>query len=286
MEQLLNLYGYESVHGTEDETAIADYICEEIVKAGGKYEREGNTIYNFNDKTQPILSAHLDQVKTNGQAVHFAKGPDGIIKAWNSRWQRTSLGADDKNGVWIILQLLKKYPKLNFIISEGEEAGCIGISRLDNTDILSENISDKQFCIVLDRRGNGDVLSGGAGGSYCKTLAQDICNYLEDDKLAVTTGSISDTRTICKYCESVNMSVAYEAAHTANETTDFNRLQELLAYVDRLISGDFVHYSTKPSVYATTTSTNYYQWKNTKTKAKNDDDDDYWDKWRNRYGYY
>ena len=278
MEQLIKLYSFESVYKTDDETAIADYICEEIEKAGGSYRREGNNIYNFSDSVKPILSAHLDQVETNGRAVHFAKDDKGVIKAWNEKWQRTSLGADDKNGVWIILQLIKKYPNLNYIISSGEERGCIGIKHLDDEGILADKISDKQFCIVLDRRGANDVLSGGAGTTYCKTLAQDICNYLQDDRLTVTTGSLSDTATIGRYCESVNMSVAYDSPHTAKETTDFNRLNDILNYIDKLVSGDFVHYSTKPSVYTTYTSTaRLYQTYYGKGKGNVKKQEDLWD---------
>ena len=292
MEQLIKLYSFESVYQTPDEAAIADYICEEIEKAGGSYMREGNNIYNFHDKEKPILSAHLDQVETNGKAVHFAQDDKGIIKAWNEKWQRTSLGADDKNGVWIILQLIKKYPNLNYIISSGEERGCIGINHLDKENVLAENISDKQFCIVLDRRGGTDVLSGGGASTYCKTLAQDICNYLGDDRLTVTTGSLSDTATICKYCESVNMSVAYDSPHTAKETTDFNRLNDILNYVDRLVSGDFIHYSTKPSVYRTSSavstlySTYYGSKGKSNGKTREQIKEDLWDdEYYGRWGY-
>lgn len=256
MKDLLKLYSFESVHGSPDETAIADWICKWLDANGvEEYVRTGNTIYRLGNYEAPILSAHLDQVKTNGKAVKFFMNDAEKIIAFNDKWERTSLGADDKNGVWIILQALKtNRDSLNFIISEGEERGCIGIKKLETEGVLSKLILDTQFCLVLDRRGDKDVLSSGAGTTFCSTLAQDICNYTNDFKVA--SGSVSDTCTLCNYCESVNMSVAYEAPHTANEITDFKRLKEICEHVLDIID-DFVHYSTPPSVYTKQATTTY-----------------------------
>jgi hypothetical protein len=241
MKDLLKLYSFESVHGTPEETAIADWIESFLRDHNIPFTRQGNNLYNLTYEDTPILSAHLDQVKTNGKAEHFVMTPEQHIIAYNKDWERTSLGGDDKNGVWIILKTLLQ-ANVNFIISAGEEVGCVGIKEIDLTPI--EKLDT--FCIVLDRRGSQDVLNGGGSTTYCSTLAQDICNYLRD--MSVTTGSLSDTATICEFCESVNMSVAYEAPHTAKEHTDWRRLQEISSYVLSLVT-DFVHYPTPPEVY-------------------------------------
>lgn len=273
MKDLLKMYSYESVHGSEQEKELADWIGKWLEKHGVEYSRAGNNIYQLEKEGRPILSAHLDQVQTNGRAVHFYQDDQGHIRGYNEKYEQTSLGGDDKNGVWIILKLLEDgITDINFIISAGEESGCIGIKALERTGVL-KSISPSQFCIVLDRRGNKDVLDSGSGGSYCKTLAQDICNYLGD--MSVTSGSLSDTSTICAYCESVNMSVAYEAPHTAAEHTDYNRLLAIKEYVKKLVT-DFVHYSTSPSVYkkVTTTTTYYGTSRRTSSKLFKDDIDD------------
>ena len=245
MKDLLKLYSYESVHKSEDETGICDWICKWLKTHNIKHNRVGNTIYSLDDHG-PILSAHLDQVRTNGKACHFYLTDNNHILAYNDKWQRTSLGADDKNGVWIILKLLEKGRKFSFIISEGEEVGCVGITKLDTSNVLSA-ISSEQFALVLDRKGNTDVLKSGGGTTFCSTLAQAISNYTGHFK--VTTGSISDTKVLCKHCESVNMSVAYFNPHSATEYTDWVALQKILYYVDDLVT-DFVHYSTPPKEYA------------------------------------
>lgn len=256
MKDLLKMYSFESVHNSEQETELADWICNRLNQLGIKdYTRDVNNIYKLNQEGRPILSAHLDQVRTNGRAIHFYQDSQSHIRGYTENFEQTSLGGDDKNGVWIILKLLEEGVKdINFIISAGEECGCLGIKALEKSGVLV-SIDASQFCIVLDRRGSQDVLDCGSGSTYCKTLAQDICNYLHD--MSVASGSLSDTATLSTYCESVNMSVAYEAPHTALEHTDFNRLVKIKEYVKKLVT-DFVHYSTPPTVYNRTRTVKKY----------------------------
>lgn len=277
MKTLLKLYSFESVHNTSDEKALADWLEEWFVKHEVEYTRDGDNFYKLDQYQEPILSAHLDQVKTNGKAEHFYSTPDKHIIAYNKDWERTSLGGDDKNGVWIILKMLEKKLPINFIISAGEEVGCVGIKQLDTGKVLDKIKELDTWCIVLDRRGSNDVLDSGSGSTYCKTLAQDICNYLGD--MSVTSGSLSDTATICEYCESVNMSVAYEKPHQSEEHTNWVRLQCICDYVEQLCT-DFVHYPTDPSVYAKKT---WYYNNSKKGKKYEDDFEGWYDRYYNQF---
>ena len=245
MRDLLRLYSFESVHGTEGEKDISDWICKWLDNHNIKYNRQKNNIYSFEFNDKPILSAHLDQVETNGKVFKLYLTKDNHIIAYNNLFERTSLGADDKNGVWIILKMLEKGYKFNFIISEGEELGCLGIKKIP----LAENINPKtQFCIVLDRKGDKDILSSGAGTTYCSTLAQSLCNFLDNDYV-VEKGNLSDTATICKYCESVNMSVGYYFPHTEDEYTDWIQLSTIKNDVEKILT-NFIHYPTNPKTYS------------------------------------
>ena len=272
METLIKLYEFESVHGTKDETAIADFVEKFLEEYGRTFTRVGNSLFSLDSPEAPIFSAHLDQVKTNGKAEHFVLTPEGYIQGYTKNWQRTSLGADDKNGVWLILKLIESGADINFIISEGEEVGCVGISQLESLGHLKAITTD-MFCIVLDRRGNDEILKSGAGTTFCSTLAQDLCNFLGGYKTA--SGSVSDTVTLCKYCESVNMSVAYHEPHTGKEYTDWERLQEILDDL-KLVVDMFVHYSTPPSVYRSSV-TPYYSSRSSGRSSLYD--------WRDGYDY-
>lgn len=243
MKDLIKLYSFYSVSKTDGEKAICDYICSELDKLGVSYKRISNTIYNLSKDNKVLLSAHLDQVPTNGAATKFYKCGDNIL-AYNDRWQRTSLGADDKNGVWIILKLLQAGKKFDFIISECEEIGCLGIEKIEN----KLHNSSAEICLVLDRRGAKDILNGGSTCTYCAALATNLKNFF-DDSFVVTTGSVSDTQTISKYIESVNMSVAYYNPHQATEYTDISALVSICKKVAKVVDGEFIHYPSRPSDY-------------------------------------
>ena len=274
MIDLLNLYKFYSVHGTEAETAICDWLVERIKQLGKDVQRDGNTIWYFGKGNRYLLSAHLDQVATNGPAVNFFKTPEGIIKAYNKDWERTSLGADDKNGIWCILKLLEQGKDFDFIISEGEEVGCIGIEAIEEHIVESE----AQIAIVIDRKGNTDILKGGGSDVYCDTLAGTLRNFwntFEGNNYSVTTGTLSDTRVICKYKESVNLCANYENAHTKNEETDFNGLQRTLQNLLKLFDNNFIYYPSAPSTYIKETYTYNYKGKKKKNWWDSEDYDLY-----------
>lgn len=278
MEHLLKLYSFESVHGTPDEVAIADYIESLLKDWQVPYTRSGNNLYNLDNPDMPILSAHLDQVKTNGKAEHFVMTPEKRIIGYNKNWQRTSLGGDDKNGIWIILKMLEAGHIVNFIISEGEERGCIGIHALETAKVLDKILELDTYCIVLDRKYDTDILKSGSGTTFCSTLAQSLCNFLGNHKYEVGTGSLSDTCTICDYCESVNMSVAYFNPHMATEYTDWGSLQEICNDIKDVIES-FVHFPTPPEIYKPKST--YYS--SSKFSKKGDQDEKDW--WKSCYGY-
>ena len=255
MKDLLKLYSFDSVADSEDETKVCDWICQWLDRHEKNYERHNNNIIHYATSfEQPVMfSAHLDKVDTNGRAVHFFKDNKECIRGYNERWEQTSLGADDKNGVWLILKLLEEGYDFDFIISQGEEVGgSKGIKAVEKA--VQKSLAE--FCIVLDRKGAGDILESGSGTTYCKTLAWNLCNFADLSWFGgfeVTTGSFSDTQTICKYMESVNMSVAYYKPHTEHEYTDFARLLEIFEFLKEVMD-HFVHYPTPVSKYTVKTN--------------------------------
>ena len=71
MKHLLKLYSFESVHSTPDEEALANWLADWFKEHNVKVRRVGNNFMKLDKPCVPILSAHLDQVKTNGKAEHF-----------------------------------------------------------------------------------------------------------------------------------------------------------------------------------------------------------------------
>ena len=245
MKQLLRLYSIESVHPNEQE--ISDYIVSQLKELGADYSVNEYGITGCSKEYKQgvpcmdiLLSAHMDQVKTNGAAKHFYM-KDDCIRGYLDNNQQTSLGADDKNGVWLILKALEDKLPIQFIISRGEETGGVGIKGME------DHIPSADICLVLDRRGYYEILKSGGGTNYCSTLAQCLCNFL-GGKWQTGGGSFSDTQTICKRMESVNISTAYYKPHSAEEYTNWDELQDLRSVIGDVVN-NFFHYPTDPSVY-------------------------------------
>lgn len=240
MRDLIRLYNVHSPSG--ECTEMLDYLCKWLTDRNVQFSVFEDCVYNLRNEPGYVLSAHMDQVKTNGRAEHFYKNGDEI-RGYTAEYKQTNLGADDKNGIWLIMKALERDPNTNFIISVDEEIGCEGITKL--IPHIKDKLANK-ICLVLDRRGSHEILNEGSQGKYCGTLAQDLCNYWGDG-YHTGSGSISDTGVIADFCESVNISVGYYSAHSSSEYTNFRELQEVnerLATMDK-----FVHYNTPVDVY-------------------------------------
>lgn len=236
MRELLTLYSKHSVHGEEWDviTYIRDWIEDHGV---GTEIIDGNLVVT-NSKCNLWLSAHADQVFTNGKASHFLSDGD-VISGYTDNFQRTSLGADDKNGIWIIMKMIESGRIPNIIISYGEEVGLLGIR-----DVIGKiKFKDDDYCIVLDRRGFGQVLSKGCGSTYAKNLGNKLIEFLGNG-FYDATGTVSDANVISEYIETVNMSVGYYNAHTPREYTSFTELQWTLDSI-KSVYDDFKYEADK-----------------------------------------
>ena len=260
MEDLKKLYKFESIHGTQAETDICDWLVERLTQLGSPPVRKGNNLYSMDKESVPLISAHLDQVKTNGQVEYLIKQGNNIL-GFNKDFQRTSLGADDKNGIWIILKLLEMGYDINYVISEGEEVGCVGINKLRTE--LEQYKDNHLFCLVFDRKGYGEILEKGGQGNYCYTLARYLKNFSDHSGFkgwTIGSGSSSDTGIIRDYVESVNVATGYYLAHTANEYTDFNQLEEVLEWAEAVVNSFEYDYPALVESYYTKPVVPAYSW--------------------------
>lgn len=127
-------------------------------KAGEQIGSDGSNIIakieGISNLPPILLNAHLDTV-TPGENVHPII-ENGIIKSDGT----TILGADDKSGIAIILEVLRvltlvKHPPIEVVFTICEEIGLLGAKNLDYSLI------DSQYGYSLDT-GEIDVLTQGA----------------------------------------------------------------------------------------------------------------------------
>jgi len=117
-------------------------------------DKTGNVIGRLAGEGQPILlSAHMDTVRPGRGVKPFIK--DGIVTSDGT----TILGADDKSGVAVILEVLRvlveqdlPHPPLEVALTVSEEKGLKGAKELDLTTLRA------QEGIVLDSGGEIDTI--------------------------------------------------------------------------------------------------------------------------------
>ncbi len=206
IELLKSLYWIHSPSGYEE--GIQGFIRQYLYTKGIKFETDSdNQIYSLDNKDKPLLVAHSDQVRFK---------PLSTLTETNKRiYGNSNLGADDKNGIWILLNLLVEYPDLNFIFSTEEEQG-------GNIDTLlhieQESLLDIPYCLVFDRKGGSDII--GYRNQYCTfDFENDVLEIAESYGFESSSGIWSDCDQIEYYLNCINISCGYHKAHTDKEYT-------------------------------------------------------------------
>lgn len=160
------------------EEAMVTFLKEHIHKRGvelcGKLvSDQSNNVRIRKGKpgTVPCVAAHLDTVQQASAAKIVRK--DGRLFGVNELDQRTGIGADDKAGVFVCLELLEKFDDIAVILFAGEEIGCVGAQNAPKAWF-----DDVGYVIEFDCPGRGLVsyTSNGMrlfanGGEFIETAA-------------------------------------------------------------------------------------------------------------------
>lgn len=238
MQLLKALYSINSKSGNEKE--IKDFILSFISNFNTaikvSVDEKGNLFFiKGNADSFPCVVAHLDEV--HFPSVRNIIDTPPIICAVNEKGERVGIGADDKNGIWIALNLLQEIEniKVAFFVEEekdGELAGCRGSKTCD----LSW-FDDVKYVIECDRKGNSDFVI------QAKEIP--LCNYdfipleiLKKYSYWQTKGGNTDVaalkrRGFDKPC--CNLSCGYYNAHSNEEYTNIDDLHNCLNFVREII---------------------------------------------------
>jgi hypothetical protein len=156
-------------------------------------------------ESKTIFASHIDTVSKDYQKVTHV-----ISKNIISTDGKTTLGADDKAGVTLMLWMIKnRVPGLYYFFI-GEEVGCIGSGAAS----FGGDFSKYDRIISFDRRGNNSVITHQSSTRCCsedfaKSLASELnrskMNYKLDDGGVYTDSA--EFMTIIPEC--TNLSVGY-----------------------------------------------------------------------------
>lgn len=178
--------------------------------------------YVFAKGTFPVLLiAHLDTVHET-VPTEFIYSSDG-----NEVSSPQGVGGDDRCGVYMIFEILKKV-NCSVLFLEDEECGLVGAKKFIKTE-LAKTLSFN-YIIELDRKGYNDAVFYNLNNpKFEKFITK---RYFEK-----AYGTRSDISEIAPFLNvaAVNLSCGYYYAHTKNEMVDLTEVETIISEVVNLL---------------------------------------------------
>lgn len=167
-----------------------------------------------------LLVAHLDTVhKELVKTVCYSA--DGSIVM-----SPEGIGGDDRAGVYMILQLIKKY-RCHVLFCEDEEIGGIGAHKF-----VGSNIKPKvNYIVELDRRGSDDAVFYDCDNS-------EFTKFVIGFGFKEEVGSFSDISILAPALQAaaVNISAGYYSEHSRHEYVILRVMEKNIELVGNMIS--------------------------------------------------
>lgn len=168
------------------------------------------------------LVAHLDTV--------FSHSPEEIYYDNKAKvmWSPQGLGADDRAGVYSIIEILELGYRPHIIFTTEEEQGCLG------TQIMLSKIPDPPFelkyIIQLDRQGENDSV-------FYDCNNPEFEQYINNFGFKTARGSFSDISFIAPQwgVAAVNLSIGYEDEHFEIERLFIFAMQKTILKVCKML---------------------------------------------------
>lgn len=222
LKELIALYKQPS-YDQSDIPKIRQIILDALTPLGyiDTVDSKGNLfMYHPESTCNTLLCAHMDMVKT-GEPICNVMQFNGILMGLDKDNNLTSLGADDKNGVWLCMQAAKHSgvrPSLLFVAHEEGHPHTVDDFIVEYGDALQ----DYDCCLVLDRANANEIIYKGSYNDYSALLACQFKKCNPDWKFA--KGIMCDADRLIKYMPCINLSIGYHNGHSVEEFTIIDEL--------------------------------------------------------------
>lgn len=199
-----------------------------------------------------MVTAHMDTVhKEMVRKIKIKKDKKGNHILWSPQ----GIGGDDRCGIWIILNILRKTSlRPTILFCEDEEIGRVGSKKF--TKAYPDFAKELRYIIELDRAGNNEAV-------YYECGNEDFYEYIEGTTGFVHDyGSYSDITELCEKGDiaGVNLSVGYYHQHTLEETVNFEEMENSYHITLKLLTDtDERRFDHQPIQY-TWNKRNVYGW--------------------------
>lgn len=167
-----------------------------------------------------LLIAHYDTVLKEPPKKIHKKG--SVLTAPNG------LGADDRAGMYAILQIVRKH-HCHVLFTGGEEHGGAGADAFTRSKIMPK----VNFCVELDRRGTNDAV-------YYEGGNEEFEEYVTSKGWKTAQGTFTDICIVAPYIgvAAVNLSIGYQNEHRKDESLDLDALEKIIKRVPSLFETD------------------------------------------------
>ncbi len=189
-----------------------------------KYKVTATKQYILAEGELPVcLVAHLDTVEKKPPTDIYFDKEQGVM------WSPQLLGADDRAGVYAIIQIIEAGYKPHVIFTTDEEIGAVGAQALvtQKPDCPLENL---KAIFQLDRRGSDDCV-------FYDCDNPDFTKYVESFGFKEAYGSFSDISIIAPAwgVAAANLSVGYYDEHQKIETLKVRELGKTIERVKKIL---------------------------------------------------
>ena len=237
MQLLKRLYNIYSPSGKEEK--MVKFLCSYIRQLPGNISMSKDKFGNLyvvkgESESYPCLVSHIDQVSHCNHSKDFkAIETRDIIFGYSPKNRRfENMGADDKNGVFICLECLKKHDAIKVVFFREEEVGCRGSS-----EAMMSFFDDIRFVIQPDRKGNSDLITN---ISYSELCSEKFLEEVEPEKWGYReeNGLMTDVLTLKENglgVSCINVSCGYYNPHTDEEVTVKKDLMKSLSFIEHII---------------------------------------------------
>lgn len=224
-KQMLELFDkltkFTYIYGLEDELIdiINSYLQTPLSK-----DEYGNYFIKVGE-SKTLFTSHLDTVgvqKLKINKIYFKSEGKNFVRTDGN----TILGADDKAGVVIMINMINKNVPGTYYFFIGEEVGHVGAG-LIYTEKSEEMLSKFDRCVEFDRRGYGSIISRQVGQVCCSDefvdeLAIEFKEHGMEFKNDLTGYSTDSADFMGTIPECTNLSVGYFNEHSKWEEQDLD----------------------------------------------------------------
>lgn len=222
------------IQTTSRDTALMnEFIIKELKKIDDvTWDLNDGNIYATRGgaETYPCIVAHTDTVHDIVDNFQIFELNDRLFSIDGDNMERCGIGGDDKVGVFVALEVIKKLKVCKVAFFRDEEIGCVGSKVADMTFF-----TDVEFVLQCDRQGYEDFVNE----IYMNRLFDDKFSLLISDTLKKygrkeSTGGMTDVQQLVKNGIGVsvaNMSCGYYEPHDELEYIVISEVDKTLDMV-------------------------------------------------------